>query len=420
MGWRITRGVSAPENVTSRTYRLELRRAVAQGVLETAGQTFLLLIAVRYLQAGPVAKGLVATGGSVGLVLSLVAVVWVTTRGWPPAQAAARLYAVGAGSFLVMAAVPVLPVFVAGSMVGLATMAMALPLLTQMYQDNYPADRRGKLYSRSVMVRVGTAALFAEVAGRWLAVDLVTCRWLLVVYAVAFAFGAGWLARCPSQPLTPALGSVHPLRALRFVREDRVFRLTLICWMLMGFANLMMLPLRVEYLANPRYGLALSAATVALLTGVIPNGTRLVLSPVWGWLFDRMNFFVLRAVLNLGFALGILTFFTSATTPGLVTGAILFGIANAGGDVAWTLWVTKFAPPHRVADYMSVHTFFTGLRGVAAPLVAFQLIGLLSLPTIGFIAAGMIFLASAILITEVRTRRAPDPGTTLVERSARD
>lgn len=76
----------------------------------------------------------------------------------------------------------------------------------------------------------------------------------------------------------------------------------------MGFANLAMLPLRVEYLANPKYKLELTVGMVAVLTGVVPNLARLVLSPVWGWLFDRMNFFVLRVTLNLGFAIGILTF----------------------------------------------------------------------------------------------------------------
>src|SRR6185369_5117324 len=96
-----------------------------------------------------------------------------------------------------------------------------------------------------------------------------------------------------------------------FVREDPLFRRTLVCWMLMGFANLMMLPLRVEYLASPRYNLQLTVGTIALLTGVIPNLARLVLSPVWGHLFDRMNFFALRVTLNAGFAIGILTFFVS-------------------------------------------------------------------------------------------------------------
>ena len=59
---------------------------------------------------------------------------------------------------------------------------------------------------------------------------------------------------------------------------------------------------------------------IALLTGVIPNLVRLVLSPVWGHLFDRMNFFALRVTLNVGFAIGILTFFLSDTLTGLVIG----------------------------------------------------------------------------------------------------
>src|SRR5213078_1506595 len=84
--------------------------------------------------------------------------------------------------------------------------------------------------------------------------------------------------------------------------------------------------------------------------------------------------FALRMTLNFGFAVGILTFFVSNSFAGLIIGAIIFGISNAGGDVAWSLWVTKFAPPGRVADYMSVHTFFTGVRGVLAPLAAFTMV----------------------------------------------
>ena len=53
-------------------------------------------------------------------------------------------------------------------------------------------------------------------------------------------------------------------------------------------------------------------------------------------------------------------------------------ISGAGADVAWSLWVTKFAPPERVADYMSVHTFFTGVRGFLAPVTASKMACILS------------------------------------------
>jgi hypothetical protein len=184
-----------------------------------------------------------------------------------------------------------------------------------------------------------------------------------------------------------------------------VFRQTLICWMLMGFANLMMLPMRVEYLAHPRYGLALSAGEVALLVSVIPNMARLVLSPVWGYLFDHVNFFVLRVAVNIGFAIGILAFFLSDDYPGLLLGAVTFGISNAGGDIAWNLWVTKFAPPQHVADYMSAHTFLTGLRGLLAPFIAFHLATMIPLMTLGYICTSMILLASLLLLPELRPAR---------------
>ena len=401
-------------NYTEQTFFYERWRAISSGVLETAGNTFLLLIAVRWFNAGALAKALVAGSGSVGLVLTPRIVSRVEAFGWPTSKAASRIAAAGAASFLVMTLFPVLPVFVIGSVVAMAASSAAIPLVTQMYQENYPESKRGRLFSRTIMIRIGMAALFSKLAGDALSVRIEYFLWLLLVFAAAFGFASFCLARCPSQPLK-ASGGKHPFRALRFVRTDRLFRQTLICWMLMGFANLMMNPLRVEYLANPKYTLTLTVSAIALFTGVIPNLVRLVLSPVWGWLFDHMNFFVLRITLNLGFALGILAFFTSHSPAGLVMGAVIYGISNAGGDVAWSLWVTKFAPPERVADYMAVHTFFTGVRGVIAPIVAFQLALELPMAVLGFISSTLIVAATLLLVPEIKLGRKIVPAPALIE-----
>ena len=256
-------------------------------------------------------------------------------------------------------------------------------------------------------------------AGRALSNHIEYFRWLLVVFAGALGFASYCLAQCPSRPLN-ASGGTHPFRALRFVREDRVFRQTLIAWMFLGFGTLMMAPLRVEYLANPKHGWTLhgaplTAGMIALLTGVIPNVARLALNPLWGWLFDRMNFFILRIMLNLGFALGIVSFFTTGNMAGLIAGAVLYGISSAGGDVAWSLWVTKFAPPDRVADYMSVHTFFTGVRGAAAPLVAFHLVTGVPLNVMGWLTAGLILIGTSFLVPEIKFGRGARPAAALVE-----
>jgi MFS family permease len=374
-------------------------------MLETAGTVFLLLIAVRAYEAGATAKAFVASGGSIGLLLTPLVVSLVQHARWPSAIAASRLAVTGAFCFVIMALVPALPVFVVGSVVSMACASAAVPLLTQVYQENYPEKRRGHFFSRTVMIRIGVATLFSEFGGQFLSHHGDRFPVLLLVFAGAFSVSALALSRCPSQPLHHS-GSLNPLQSLRYARHDRLFRQTLICWMLMGFANLMMLPMRIEYLANPKYGLALSTAEIAFLVGVVPNAARLLVSPLWGWLFDRMNFFVLRVTLNIGFALGILAFFTSHSVLGLIVGGLIHGIANAGGDVAWGLWVTKFAPPQRVADYMSVHTFFTGIRGVLAPFTAFYLASFLPMATLGLLSGGLILLASLILVPEIPNGRA--------------
>lgn len=96
-------------NRTARTYRYERWRALTSGILEAAGGTFLLLIAVRWFHAGAVAKALVAGGGSFGLMLGPWLVAQVETAGWPVAKAASRVAMIGATGFVVMALFPCCP-----------------------------------------------------------------------------------------------------------------------------------------------------------------------------------------------------------------------------------------------------------------------------------------------------------------------
>jgi hypothetical protein len=401
-----------PSSSTAATYRYESLRAIASGIVETASTTFLLLIAVRWFEAGPLAKGLIAAGAGLGYVVAPLVVSWVEAARLPVSQAASRLALAAAVALALSVVVPGEPLFVLTSMLAIAASGAMTPLMTQVYQDNYPAASRGRFFSRTVMIRIVTAAAFGGGGGYLLALDIGYFRVLLAVFAAALGFSSWCLRRVPSMPLHLS-GGRHPLRAFAHVRDDRVFRTTLISWMFMGFANLMMLPLRVEYLANPKYDLLLRPDTIALLTTVVPNAARLVMSPIWGWLFDRMNFFVMRMTLNLGFAIGILSFFASDSVLGLTLAAITFGISVAGGDVAWNLWVTKVAPPQRVADYMSVHTFFTGVRGLAAPLTGFALAARWPMTSLGWLSAGLIIVGSLFLVPDARRgtpmRRPPGP-----------
>jgi hypothetical protein len=100
---------------------------------------------------------------------------------------------------------------------------------------------------------------------------------------------------------------------------------------------------------------------------------------------------------------------------GLGIAAVIFGISNAGGDVAWSLWVTKFAAPERVADYMSVHTFFTGVRGVLAPFAGFYLAAHWTIAQISWLSVALIVASIAMLIPEIKSGRGARRAGALVE-----
>jgi predicted MFS family arabinose efflux permease len=161
----------------------------------------------------------------------------------------------------------------------------------------------------------------------------------------------------------------------------------------------------VEYLAEPRYGVSADAAMITLLTVTVPSVVRFLTTPIFGRMFDRISFFAARILTNLLFAAYVVAFFTGTTEAALYVGSITLGIAIAGGDLMWMLWVTKFAPSDRVADYMGLHTFFTGVRAVSAPLLAFVVVERLSLGWVAAIAAALMVVSSLVLVPEARAER---------------
>src|SRR5689334_14459216 len=94
------------------TLRNEQLRAVGQGVLETAGTTFIMLVAVRHFHATDMMKSLAGVNDKVGLIVSPLVVTAVMARGWRASKAAAGLMLIGGLGFAMSAAVPDLQAFV--------------------------------------------------------------------------------------------------------------------------------------------------------------------------------------------------------------------------------------------------------------------------------------------------------------------
>lgn len=386
------------EDIEQKTFRLERFRSIAAGITETANSTFLGVIAIKYFNASPIEKGVLLANTSMGMLISPL-VLWLAAQlGWSAGKGI-TIFSVLAGLATLLGLSPSLGMFMLGGIISYAAAASVIPLYVSIYETNYRRTNRGRLFVKNYFLRIISNIVFAYGAGVLLDRHLGWYPIIIGVYALCFFFSAICVSKMPMHVLK-ASGGRNPLKALRHVREDRVFRWTLVSWMLLGFANLCMFPLRAEYLANPVYGLKLTAQEIALYTAVIPNLARLLFTNFWGPLFDRVNFVKLRIVLNAGFMLGFLSFFTGTSHVGLVIGALLFGISNAGADVVWNLWVTKIATPEKTAEYMAVHSFLTGVRGVIAPILAYQLTTVISISTIAIGCAGLVVMASALLWKE--------------------
>lgn len=389
--------------IVGRTQVVDVLRAVPLGVLLPLETSVLLTIAIKHFDASPMTKGVIAAAGGVGLLASPY-VTSLTRRLDVPAMRMAMWVAlVGAVGFGI-AATGSLLLYVVGVLIALTAVNATIPLLTFTYQRNFATEDRGRRVGRGLAMRVAVSAPLAVVIGAWLR-DRLDLWWVVVLAAsVAMIVLAALYHHMPTERLERS-GSHGVLPHFDLVRTDRQLRLTLAAWMLMGFGNLMLLPLRIEYLAEPQYGISADAATITLLTVTVPSVVRFVITPLFGRVFDRISFFAARILTNLLFAAYVAAFFSGTSDVALWIGAIMLGIAVGGGDLMWMLWVTKFAPPDRVADYMGLHTFFTGVRAVSAPLLAFVVVERFSLGWVAFIAAALMVVSSLVLVPEARAER---------------
>lgn len=398
------------------TYFYERWRAGTVGLAEAFGSTFFLMLAIKHYSAGDTIQTFIAAGSSMGLLLGPLFVAVVKSTGYRTPMALAVCHAVAALFLLAAAVWPTLGFYMAGGIGAMVFLMASIPLATQFYQQNYRPEVRGRLFSIASTIRVGSAAVFTWWMGEMLAWAWIGPRTLVACTAVALALSAWLLSRCPGRPLENK-GTRVPFAAINLIWKDRAFGWLIVVWMFMGLGNLMMVPLRVKFLVEPRYGFGYNEATTALLLGVIPAVTVFLFTWWWGRLFDRMNFFLLRAILNAVFLLSNLCFFLIGEMWGFVLGCFLIGMAFSGGNVAWSLWVTKLSAPEKVADYMSVHTFCTGLRGVLAPLFAIPLAAIWPMEWLVAISTGFIVISILLLGPELVTIRRRRPGHRLTDQT---
>jgi hypothetical protein len=395
----------------ARTFRLENLRAFPAGVIETLSTTFSILIANRVFEAGGIAKASLVALPSLGLLLSLFVVQAVRRSGLSANHMLAFIFGVSGIGFTISSfAGDRFEIYMLGMVIALVTVTLNLPLFSQIYRRHYPDEVRGKLFSMTAFMRKAYAIGAAFLFGWLLTTSLDYYPLLLRIYAGASFMMAGCVLAIERVNLSRSR-KVQLFDAFRHAGENQRFRRLLVSWMILGTGNLLSFSLFVEYVTNKQYGFDLSENHVSIITTVIPETCFFFFVLVWGRLFDRLDFYVLRCILNVFFAAGIVFYYMGDGLWALYIGIGLHGVAKAGGNIVWSLWVTKFADAEHVAEYMSVHTFLTGCRGVLAPFLAFPIAAAFGPVWVGGISVTLIAVATAIIINEIKSkdRYLPEP-----------
>ncbi|MFC5049390.1 MFS transporter [Rubritalea spongiae] len=394
--------MSAEKEHWKRTFSLDLLRAVPMGITETVSSTFAMFVAVGLLDVGTLSKSAIIAGPALGMLLSMFSVAMVRRMGLS-ANVAAAIGWIGAA--LGYACIALFPqqelLFVVSIVFATLSHTVVLPLQAQIYRQHYPDRVRGRLFSMVGMLRSAAAAGFGFFAGAWLLNQGEGFSPLFWVFSVAnvvqalFTLGMGKVYLRKSQKLSLLSSFSH-------LKEDKVFRKLISSWMILGFGNLLCMALFVEYITNPDYGFGYGAEKVSLITTTVPMLIFIVSIVGWGMVYDKMEFYRLRVIVNVFFFAGLLVYFLVPSFWGLCIGMALHGVGKSGGNVLWSLWTTRFAPADKVSEYMSVHTFFTGVRGMIAAFLAFSLAKTLGPGNVALIGASCILIASLMLLPELK------------------
>jgi len=386
---------------TERTYHYDKWRSPFYGILEAGWNTFALVVAIRYFEAPDQIKAFIAGAGPMGFLLTPLTLYVAARMRIRPSRACYAIFLFTAALLLGATTAQSLLLFAVFAVSSQMISVQQGPLMLQIYAENYESRERGARLS-TPLILMSSAAIAYSVMGGWLLDLSINYYRLLFTIMCLAAIGCAWASsKIPSRPLsTDNVG--NPWQNLSLMWQDRFFGYLLATWMLLGLGNLITMPMRIEYLANPDFGINASNKTIAFLMMIVPYFARVLSTKLWGYLFDRLHFITTRNLLNLCFLFGIALFFFTRNLICLSVAMALTGMAMGGGKIIWGLWVTKIAPDEKASSYMSVHMALTGLRGSLAPFIGYYILSQADMAWVASVGLALITI-SILLFERVRS-----------------
>ncbi len=362
--------------------------------IEPIMHSIAMMILVQHFSGNLFHKTMLAMLMPCGLLLSIAVVFICSHRDWGKNKIICSLTGVGSICFFLATTTDSIWAYIILIAIPVMCMYSILPIAGEVYSI-YKKEQRAKRFVTSIIATVSGSLLFTYLYKGMISTEPFEYKSVLIMSAIIFFFSALCALKLPNSRLKTRELKIKEV--LSVFREDKLFSYISLAWYLLGVGNLWILPYRTNYFLEERYGFSYNPSTILILIVIIPSVCKIIATPIFGWLFDRMNFIALRIGINLLFILYIFLLLFGSTFTEHIIAMVVYGCAFSGGGIAWNLWTTRFAPPHKVSLYMSIHAFLTGTRAILSPLV-----GLWALQTLGgkfcaSIAMTLIFVATCML-----------------------
>jgi hypothetical protein len=382
------------------THGKDCLRSFLYGILEAGWQTFAFVVAIRYFQADTNFKSLIAAAGPIGFLITPLSLYFFAHKKILASRAASIIYYLTAAFLLASVSVDSLLIFGTFVILSLIINVQKGPVLLDIYTTNYPPNQRGHYMKYPNVLSAVSAILFGFIGGKFLDANIENYTIVFIIMAIV-ALLAGLIVKgIPSEPFSrDNIG--NPFESISLIKKDKLFGSMLGAWMLLGIGNLICLPIRYEYLANPAYGLDINNTQIALIMIAIPAVAKILSTFLWANLFDKLKLITTRNLNNWFFLLSVILFFLSDSLILISIASACQGIALGGGKIFWNLWVTKIAPPKKVSSYMSVHMALTGIRGSFAPFLGYAIL-LSSSPLTVAIIGSLLILISILMFEQYK------------------
>lgn len=286
-----------------------------------------------------------------------------------------------------------------------------ITLRTAIWGANYPRADRARIAGNLATVQGIVISLVGAGLGLAMDWDESSFHWLFPLSALGGLIGVAIyrsvrlrgqkrLARHERTGDRSQQLSMNPASILRVLRGDPMFRRFMTCMFIFGLGNLMLtapLAIVLQEVFNVGY------ATGILITSAIPAILMPPSIPLWTKLMTRRHVVEFRSIHAWSYVSAAAVMWAGVMLQSIelmFASAVLTGIANGGGVLAWNLGHHDFAPAHRDSAYMGVHVTLTGIRGIIAPIAGVGLYELFSMLTQGAHGGGgWVFFVTLVLNT---------------------